>query len=390
MAADLFRRQGNGGERILDLVRHPPSDLPPGELLLRAQQFGGVLQHQHVAVMGAFDAAAGFQQRDRDLQVHGASAARAVPRGCHLHLARGRAHAMAAPQQVVKLFHRLGGEDFFDGGADEGGLAAGVEHLRESAVGQHHTAPGVQRGNAIGDGLEHRLQFAAACFQRGVGLGELGIGSLDRLAAAFQVGGHMVEAADQFAELFGGALSHATRIVAGGDRLHCVGQRFHRLGHLLGEVKRQPTGGEQRQAGQHQQQQQVQIAHLAALAVGDPVVVHRFLEVRHGGRHALRHGQSRHHRAALLNGGGTKCVVHAAHREDGKVRALGHPQDGGVQVARRMHRDRRSCGGRLYILVGRTALRDPRLHLRRAGGALRHVERSHRVASAIDNGKAAL
>ncbi len=46
---DLLGSQRDGRERILDLVRDAARDFLPRALLLRAQQFGRVLKHEHVA-----------------------------------------------------------------------------------------------------------------------------------------------------------------------------------------------------------------------------------------------------------------------------------------------------------------------------------------------------
>ena len=90
---------------------------------------------------------------------------------------------MAAPQQMIERLHRLRRKDAVDRRADEGRLAAGVEHLRQRAVRQHDAASRIQRGHAVGDGLEHGLQLAAASLQRRVGGGELQVGGLRRAAA---------------------------------------------------------------------------------------------------------------------------------------------------------------------------------------------------------------
>ena len=237
---------------------------------------------------------------------------------------------MAALQQVVEGLHRLGGEDGIDGAADEGRLAAGVEHLGERAVGQHNAAACIERGDAVGDGLQHGFQFAAACFERGVGGRELEGGTLDGVTAVLQLAGHAVEAAHQIAELFGGALRDAVGVVSGGDGLHGVGQRLHGLGHLLGEVEREPTAGEERQRGHQQQEHHVEIAHLAAASVDAPVEVGGVVQAGHGGRDPVRHGQADDHGPALLQGGGAEGEVLIAEREDGLVAALREGEDGRV------------------------------------------------------------
>ena len=185
-------------------------------------------------MVDALGARSRFEQRDRDEEIHfcvGEAVAIADDR--HLHLAGGGAHAVAAAKEVVEGLHGFGGEDSFDGFANEGGLAAGVEHLGESAVGEDDAAPGVEGGDTVGDGFEHGFELAAAGFEGGVGLGELLVGGLYGAAAAFEIGGHVVEAADEFAEFFGGTLGDAVSVISGGDGFDCVGQRFHGLGHLF-------------------------------------------------------------------------------------------------------------------------------------------------------------
>ena len=150
------------------------------------------------------------------------------------------------------------------------------------------------------------------------------VGGLDGAAAAFEVGGHVVEAADELAELFGGAFGDAMGVVSGGDRLHGVGQRFDGLGDLLGEMQRQPAAGEEREAGHHQQQQHVEVAHLAALTVGVPVVVDGGLKAGHGGGHAVGHGQADDDGAALLDRRrDAERIVGTAEGEDGQIGCAG-------------------------------------------------------------------
>ena len=124
----------------------------------------------------------------------------------NLDLAGGRAHAMAAIDEAIEDLDNFRREDLFHGAAEEGALAAGIHHLAESTVGEDDAAVGIEGGDAVGDGLEHGFELAAAGFEGGVGCGELHGGVLDGAAAVFEVGGHVVEAADEFAELFGGAL----------------------------------------------------------------------------------------------------------------------------------------------------------------------------------------
>ena len=233
-------------------------DFFPRGLLLGAEEFGGIFEDEDVAVVDAVEAGAGFEERDGDKKIHlGTGVAIAVADDGHLHFAGSRAHAMAAAEEVVEGFHGFGGKDGFDGGADEGGLAAGVEHLGEGAVGEDDAAAGVEGGDAVGDGFEHGFELAAAGFEGGVGFGELDVGGFDGMATVLEIGGHVVEAANEFAEFFGGAFGDAVAVVSGGDCFHCVGERFDGLGDLLGEMEREPCGGEEREASHHQEEQHI-------------------------------------------------------------------------------------------------------------------------------------
>ena len=71
VAVDLFRAEGDGGERILDFVGDPAGDFFPCGLLLRAEEFGGVFEDEDVAVVGARGAGAGFEQRYCGEEIHG-------------------------------------------------------------------------------------------------------------------------------------------------------------------------------------------------------------------------------------------------------------------------------------------------------------------------------
>ncbi len=290
---------------------------------------------------------------------------------------------------MVELLHRLGGKDRLNCCAEEGRLAARVEHLRQCAVGKDDAPLRIERGDAVGDGLEHRLQLAAARFQRCVGFGQLRVGGFDGAAAVLKVGGHVVEAADEFAEFLGCAVGDAMGVVSGGDRFHCVGQRFHRLRHLLGQMQREPGGGEEREAGQHEEQQHVEIADLTALAIGVPVTVDRGLKAGHGRGHAVGHGHAHDYRSALFDRCGAEGVVDITGGEDGEIRALGRGKNRSVKVTSCMRRWSGRLGDRRGIFVGGSAFRQPRFDLWRRGG-LRHVERGDRVAFAIDNRKAPL
>ncbi len=156
---------------------------------------------------------------------------------------------MAALDEAIENFNDFGWEDLLDDTTVEGPLAAGVHHLAQCAVGENDAAVCVQSGNTVRYGFEHGLELTATGFECSIGCAELHGRVLDCATAPFEIGSHVVKAVNQFAQLFGSALGYAVCIVSGSYGLHRVGQRFHRLGHLLGEVERQPTGGEERQAG---------------------------------------------------------------------------------------------------------------------------------------------
>ena len=110
----------------------------------------------------------------------------------------------------------------------------------------------------------------------------------------------------------GGALFDAVGVVAGGDGFHGVGEGFDRLGDLLGEMQREPAGGEERERGQHEQKQHVEIADAAAVAIEVPVIVDCSAQASDGGGHADGHGQADDDGAALLHG--WRCRARSRHR----------------------------------------------------------------------------
>ena len=297
---------------------------------------------------------------------------------------------MAAHDEAVEDLGDLGGEDLFDGAAEEGTLAAGVHHLGEGAVGEDDAAVGVEGGDAVGDGLEHGLELAAAGFEGGVGGGELDGGVLDGAAAVFEVGGHVVEAADEFAELFGGALADAVGVVSGGDGLHGVGERFDGLGDLLGEMQREPAGGEEREAGHHQQQEHVEVCGSGCGCGRRSSRPRRRCADGSWWRPCRRAWAGRRRRCSpCCEAGGAEGVVDLAEREDGLVVALGGGEDGGVG---RIALDLRwlvavasACAVFVAGLIGK-----PGLDLRGGSGALRHVEGGDDAAIAKDDGEAVL
>ncbi len=231
VAMNLLCAEADGCEGVLDLVGYATGDLFPRGLFLCAKQFGGVFEDDNIALMLATQALGGgghLEQSDGGEKVHGAGG-----RAIQLDLAGGRTHPMAAIDEAIEDLNHFRWKDLFHGAAVEGALAAGVHHLTESAVGEHDAAIGVERGDSIGDGFEHGFELAAAGLECGIGSAQLHGGVLDGAATAFEVRGHVIEAANEFAELFGCTLLYAVGVVSGGDGFHGIGESFNRLGDLL-------------------------------------------------------------------------------------------------------------------------------------------------------------
>jgi hypothetical protein len=104
MAADALGREGDRGQRILDLVGHALRHFLPGQLPLRAQQIRGVLDHQH----GSRLAMSQLKARAGDGQMQDAAS------DMKLHLREGRSHAAAAAHDVSHIRGRVGGKQRFD------------------------------------------------------------------------------------------------------------------------------------------------------------------------------------------------------------------------------------------------------------------------------------
>ena len=226
----------------------------------------------------------------------------------------------------------------------------------------------------------------------GVGCGELDGGALDLDAAGLQVFGHAVEGLDEVAELFGGGLFDAVGVVAGGDLFHGVGEGFHGAGDLLGEIEREPGAGEEREAGEHQQQKGIEEADLAALAVEGPVGVGGGLHGGHGRGHALRHGKTDDDHAALSDGADAESVF-ALVDDDLRAVALGDLEDGVVDGAGEDGLVEFAGGERGLVIdlgLGIGGGGTPVIYLGRHAVFLGDVEVGDGVAFAEDSGKAAL
>jgi hypothetical protein len=185
-------------------------DFFPGTLLLGAEEFGGVFEDEDVAEM----LAAGVRRRGSSSRATVASSKATVAARCRM----PALDCISISAEAEPMRWRGGGggrgrRRCRRGRRSRGRpmnwlLAAGVEHLGEGAVGEDDVAIGGERDDAVGDGFDDGFELGAAGFEEGVvEVGELGGGALGGGVGAFEVGGHGVEAVDEFAELFGGGLS---------------------------------------------------------------------------------------------------------------------------------------------------------------------------------------
>src|SRR5579875_3123610 len=120
---------------------------------------------------------------------------------------------MAAVDEPVQHFDDILWEDLVDQPSDEGTLTARIDHLAERTIGEHDTPFSVERSYAIRNGLKHCFKLAAARFESNIRFAELDCRAFDGAAAAFKIRRHVIEAADQLAQLFGRAFVNAMRVI---------------------------------------------------------------------------------------------------------------------------------------------------------------------------------
>jgi hypothetical protein len=198
VSLDELGIERDGRERVLDLMRDTACDLLPGTLALGTEQFSGVFDDQNVPEMIASGGCGVFKNRNGCGEVLEAGC------GVHLHLVGRRAHAMRAAQQAVQRIDDVRRQHSGEIEADELLLAAGIEQLGESSIGDNDVAIGRQRYNAGGNSLDDGLELGATRLEVGVQTRELRGRVLGDVVRRFKIGGHVVEAFDEFAELFGG------------------------------------------------------------------------------------------------------------------------------------------------------------------------------------------
>jgi hypothetical protein len=149
---------------VLDLVCYAASHFFPSALLLRAEKFRGVFEHEDVAEMLAVVRRTVFEQADGRGEMQDAGA------GLHLHLCGRGSHAMGAAKQMLERVDDLGWQHRGQCEADEFALAAGVQHLGEGAVGENDVTVRGERHHPGWDGLDDGFELRAPCLQGKVDL----------------------------------------------------------------------------------------------------------------------------------------------------------------------------------------------------------------------------
>src|SRR5450631_2942513 len=104
---------------------------------------------------------------------------------------------MAATDQPHQLFRNVIRQNVMQRQAFDPRRMVSLREIGEGTVGLYDAKFRIQSDDAIGDGLEDRLQFAASSFESKVGSGEFGGRAFGERAALFKVGGHVIEGVDE-------------------------------------------------------------------------------------------------------------------------------------------------------------------------------------------------
>src|SRR5664279_3625791 len=134
---------------------------------------------------------------------------------------------MAAADQPHQLFRNVIRQNVMQGHAFDLRRMMSPREISEGTVGLYDAKFRVQSDDAIGDGFEDRLQFAAASLEGKVCSGEFGSRALRERTALFKVGGHVVERVDEFAEFLRGALRNTVLVVSCRNFAHRICQGFN-------------------------------------------------------------------------------------------------------------------------------------------------------------------
>src|SRR5487761_109434 len=243
VAKQALRGKLNRRKGILDFVSDALRDLLPGGGFLSAEEFGEVVDD------------------DDESRIAAARAERADGDGGVMKLASARDFEfLGSDAHAERAAHEL--EDAAGGGVAQklgersGRGSAVAEHSRGGGVDAVERAAGVERQDAGGNVFEDGFhQFAAALdFFEGL------LKALCELVNAFarfaELRGHLIEGADQGAQLIMGVRGDAILEVAACDLLGGLDESLNRDGDALGEEQRYPGGGEEEQQRNQEQAEQ--------------------------------------------------------------------------------------------------------------------------------------
>ena len=119
----------------------------------------------------------------------------------------------------------------------------------------------------------------------------------------------MIEGTHELGHFAGGDERDAVLVLAGGDLVHGIGQRFDGARDLLGQKQSQPHAGKEDDDGDEQQHQEEGGAELVARAKEIPVVGGAGTNARGGLAESLGHGKSGNHDLAGSGRGFTQGVI---------------------------------------------------------------------------------
>ena len=233
MTADTLCREGDGCQRVLDLVGDAACDLAPCRLLLRGEQVREIFEDDDVSQ--AFFLV--LQRRDRDGE-------RELGATHHdLGLAGDGPHAIRFADEMIEIFDHVRREQFLQRSAGReprqrlrgaGLRVIRCEQSKQRVVGAAHAAISVERQHAGGNALQDGLDLLAALIERHVGVCDLAAGRFDLLPRRLELRGHLVERVHQLPELVGSGNFDAVVEMSARDLLGGFGERRYWPRHQLG------------------------------------------------------------------------------------------------------------------------------------------------------------
>ena len=283
IAPDAVGGTLDGGERVLDLMRHPLGHLLPGGDLLRLEQVGQIVQHQDVP----FAATPTLQRRDAGGYVRDAVL------NPELHLRRRKpgpprllektlafsGGILAEYRREPRAFHLFSRQE-------QAGLVICLQDFPLR----------VQCDDAGGYAVEDGLNPLATLI-------ELLHRSLQVVQALPQAPGHVIEGIHQHPQFVPRRYHHAMVKVSLRYFLGRHRQRLDRNRHFAGEPQGSPGRSQQHQHGNQQQNQERLPAVGLALALERFVGRRLFVHLDQQRRHRVRQLHRRHHRPQRLAGG---------------------------------------------------------------------------------------